>query len=707
MAEDLDQQDVGEVEAPPEAIGFKQVDTHGFANSTLWRFGIEDLERLPFFAGQGMWQPIGPAPLSILNDQIFQGIGPDSGEVVDIAIDPTGGNATTIYIATNNGGVWKSVNGGASWQAMSDFLPSSSIGAVALDPGDPKIVYAGTGNLFEGGGGMPKAVGLFKSVDGGVTWAHMDGGLHASVFADQGINRIVCPAPNTVLVACNIGLFFSKDGGLNFGNNHPDFNNGTAIRTGFISALVGDNSAITVLPITNATGPGPIVITAANHGFQNGDRVYIGGVAPTPGANGSWLVDRIVGDDNSFSLRNSVTAGVGATSGFAMGPAHPTTLNVQAADREGGGNLIVIRSAGHGLVTGDFVAIHGVQGNNAADGSWLIRVRNADQFELVGSHGNAAYTGGGIIDAPRHPAPQAITGAVNDGTSVRVTTGTAHGFLDGDQVTLNGLPGIAAPNNVGFVTVVDATNFRSAGLHMNAAYPGGGTVAGPAAAWNSAYFASAGPTDPGRGLFRLTVCSDGGVVLSDNLMTHPGVPGSFGRIAFTQSLLPRPRTLYISVQNGTNFIGLFTSTDSGGHWTLRPVLATRVATDGGATSSYDLTIGVDPQDPPTSSRRCSNSGGPPIAASTGTMSFLSLWEATRRMPCFPDSFPFAATPPAPACCTGIITNWCLLRPLNGRGPVDLRSRPPRPTSEPTAVSPAATTMAIATSRSMKAWPLLC
>ena len=175
--EDLEQNGTG-VEPPPEAVGFKQVDTGGFTNATLWRYGIEDTERLPF-AGPGMWRQIGPAPLLIGNDQIFEGIGFDAGVVVDIAIDPSGGDNLTLYIATANGGIWKTTNGGASWQPLTDFLPSSAVGAVGMDPGDPNIVYAGIGNLFESSG-VPKSTGLFKSIDGGATWAHMDGGIARS-----------------------------------------------------------------------------------------------------------------------------------------------------------------------------------------------------------------------------------------------------------------------------------------------------------------------------------------------------------------------------------------------------------------------------------------------------------------------------------------------------------------------------------------------
>jgi hypothetical protein len=598
MADGFEDNDAGEVEPPPEAVGFKQVDTHGFTNPTLWRYGIEDLERLPF-AGPGLWRQIGPAPLLIGNDQIFQGIGPDAGVVYDIAIDPSGGDTQIIYIATANGGVWKTTNGGASWQPMSDFIPSSAVGAVAIDPGDPNTVYAGTGNLFEASG-VPKSTGLFKSLDGGSTWAHMDGGLHATVFANNGINRIVCPSPNTVLVATDIGLFFSKDGGLNFGANELDFNDGHPIRSGFISALARDNGAITVRRVTDVSTTTPIVVTAANHGVQKDDRAYIGGVVPARNVNGSWIVDPI--DDNTFSLRNSLAGGAaGATSGFVMGPAHPNTRIVQSADNVAPGNRIVIRADGHGFLTGDIVAIHGVGGNTAANGSWPIRVRDADHFELEGSRGNAAYTAGGIVDGPRHVAPAAITVAANQGTAVRVTV-PAHGFVEGDQVTVTGLPGVAA-NTSAFVIPIDNDNFSLGGMQLNAAYAGGGTVVGPSTAWNSVYFVSAGPTGAARGLFRCTLCSDGGIVLSDNLMGHAGGPPLFGRVAFTQSLLPRSRTLYIAVQNDTGtrarFLGFFRSDNFGRTWIRRTgatSLDNQVSKDGVKSSQFDFTIGVDPQD---------------------------------------------------------------------------------------------------------------
>lgn len=86
----------------------------------------------------------------------------------------------------------------------------------------------------------------------------------------------------------------------------------------------------------------------------------------------------------------------------------------------------------------------------------------------------------------------------------------------------------------------------------------GAVLAGPADSWNTAYFASAGQLfdtqtlNPDRGLYRLTVTSRGEVVVSDNLLRHPGgPPAQHGRVVFGQALLPRTRTLYISVQDET------------------------------------------------------------------------------------------------------------------------------------------------------------
>jgi photosystem II stability/assembly factor-like uncharacterized protein len=217
-------------------------DASGNARQDLWLKGIYDFKHMkvtttitltpstpsaaPLVVGV-QWTQIGPQPLQIDNEQNFQGAGPDSGQVTDIAIDPRNTTDQVIYIAANDGGIWKSTDGGAHWTPKTDFMPSNSMGAVALDPGNPSIVYAGTGNAFNNG--FFKGIGVYRSTDGGDTWTIPAG---SSLFNGQAINRIVLPAPGILLVGANNGLFKSVDGGTSYGNNAPNFNNGQPIISG-------------------------------------------------------------------------------------------------------------------------------------------------------------------------------------------------------------------------------------------------------------------------------------------------------------------------------------------------------------------------------------------------------------------------------------------------------------------------------------------
>jgi photosystem II stability/assembly factor-like uncharacterized protein len=162
------------------------------------------------------WNQYGPAPLSIDAEQNFQGAGPDSGEVTEIAIDPRGTTDSIIYISTNNGGIWKTTDGGSTWFPMTDFLQSLSGGAVALDQGNPSIVYFGTGNNFSNGFDNP--IGVYKSTDQGKSWVLVPG---SPTLAGKDIIRMVSPAANVLVVATSSGLFRSGDGGNTFTNIIP------------------------------------------------------------------------------------------------------------------------------------------------------------------------------------------------------------------------------------------------------------------------------------------------------------------------------------------------------------------------------------------------------------------------------------------------------------------------------------------------------
>lgn len=101
------------------------------------------------------------------------GPGAMSGRVTALAMPRKGAlgaiNRTVIYAGTASGGVWKSVDGGIGWSPIFDEMDVQSIGAIAVDPINPSVVYVGTGE------GNPRnshnsGKGLYKSVDAGKTW---------------------------------------------------------------------------------------------------------------------------------------------------------------------------------------------------------------------------------------------------------------------------------------------------------------------------------------------------------------------------------------------------------------------------------------------------------------------------------------------------------------------------------------------------------
>jgi photosystem II stability/assembly factor-like uncharacterized protein len=166
-----------------------------------------------------------PTPLDdVLNALAFRNIGPfrTAAWITEIAVpeSPAHDHLYTIYAATRSGGLWKTVNNGITWDPISDSVDVAAVGAVALAPSNPQIVWMGTG-ANDLARSSYSGKGLYKSMDGGKTWQF------AGLPDSHHIARIVVHPknPDVVYVAAighlfsqneERGVFRTTDGGKNW-----------------------------------------------------------------------------------------------------------------------------------------------------------------------------------------------------------------------------------------------------------------------------------------------------------------------------------------------------------------------------------------------------------------------------------------------------------------------------------------------------------
>lgn len=161
------------------------------------------------------WQPIGPS--NVPNGQPFNlSRSPRiavSGRATAVVIDPN--NRARIYLGTAQGGVWRSDDSGASWQPLTDDLPSLAVGALALDPNNSNTIYLGTGEAHFSSSTYYGA-GIFKSVDGGQSW-QQTGALplraRISTIAVDPSNSQTVFAATALSATDEAGVYKSTDGG--------------------------------------------------------------------------------------------------------------------------------------------------------------------------------------------------------------------------------------------------------------------------------------------------------------------------------------------------------------------------------------------------------------------------------------------------------------------------------------------------------------
>lgn len=169
------------------------------------------------------WESLGPAPIGGVQY---------TGRVSALAASPT--DPDRYFVGGADGGVWRTTDGGSTWTVLTDEMPTSAVGALALDPNDENILYVGTGEAnfaYHSRFGL----GIFKSTDGGDTWQH----LAEADFGGRSISRIIVdPSDSSVVYAAvthaggflpegsaakhhpdadgPLGVFKSTDGGANW-----------------------------------------------------------------------------------------------------------------------------------------------------------------------------------------------------------------------------------------------------------------------------------------------------------------------------------------------------------------------------------------------------------------------------------------------------------------------------------------------------------
>jgi len=161
-------------------------------------------------------------PNAVFAPELFQtleyrNIGPfRGGRVTAVAGVPS--RRDTFYMGSTGGGVWKTGDGGETWRPVADeFLKSASVGAIAVAPSDPNVVYVGMGSACPRGNISP-GDGVYRSLDAGETWKHIgleEAGQIGRIQVHPGNDKLVYVAALGHIFGPNDerGVYRSADGG--------------------------------------------------------------------------------------------------------------------------------------------------------------------------------------------------------------------------------------------------------------------------------------------------------------------------------------------------------------------------------------------------------------------------------------------------------------------------------------------------------------
>ncbi len=256
----------------------------------------------------------------------FRSIGPalTSGRIADIAVNPK--KNSEYYVATASGGVWKTNNSGNTFQPIFDSQGSYSIGCVTMDPNNHNIIWVGTGEN-NNQRSVAYGDGVYKSEDGGSSWAHM--GLKNSEHIG---NIIVDPRNSNIVYVAVIGPLWSKGGDR-----------------GLYKSEDGGKTWANILNIDDHTGinevhmdpRNPDILYAASHQRRRHVFTYLGG------GPGSGLHKSEDGGKTWVKINKGLPSVDLGRIGLAISPANPENIYaiVEAALGKGGFYISTNRGA--------------------------------------------------------------------------------------------------------------------------------------------------------------------------------------------------------------------------------------------------------------------------------------------------------------------------------------------------------------------------
>ncbi len=230
----------------------------------------------------GSWQLIGPSKAtypSVLNPFLFDGAQyVASGRVTAMAISPTCTQSKcTLYVAAAGGGVWRTDKAltGSNWQFTSNSFGTNAIGSLLIDPSDASgnTLYAGTGEP-NASNDSEAGVGIYKTTDGGQTWALVPG---SDIFFQRAIGQMAFDKDGNLLVpiaSAIRGISSVTSGAVSSGNAaHPLVSRGLYRQTGatfthiFVAPAPTRGSTTVKL---DPTHPGIIYVNAFGGSFWRG-----------------------------------------------------------------------------------------------------------------------------------------------------------------------------------------------------------------------------------------------------------------------------------------------------------------------------------------------------------------------------------------------------------------------------------------------------